>query len=281
MSGIYSYSGYETWLHRLDPRTKLVFTLSYLVLAFLLPSPVVISGVPVPTPLIMCVIIIALIWGVARISPAEYAIFLIYLAPIILGIAFAHTFFLNACPCFAPADVAVLGAASMNGLVRGFEIGFRIAAMGMCFLLFSFTTEPFTWGLSMYRAGLPYKGAFMFAFGMRFYPLLQEEYTTIREALQARGCDLLNGMNPVRLARGMSISAIPLGLGALNRSQNIALSMELRGFSFPEETGVERVLYRDIQLRPLDWLLIITWLGLLVTAIVLRITGVFAPNAFF
>lgn len=281
MSGIYSYSGYETWLHRLDPRTKLVFTISYLVLAFLLPSPLLIGGLPIPTPLIMCVMIIAVIWLVARISPANYMIFLVYLLPIIAGIAFAHTFFLNPCPCFAAPGAGVLGAASRAGLVRGLEIGFRIAAMGICFLLFSFTTEPFAWGLSMYRAGLPYKGAFMFAFGMRFYPLLQEEYITIREALQARGCDLLSGMNPVRLARGMSISAIPLGLGALHRSQNIALSMELRGFSFPEETGVQRELFRDIRLRPLDWALIVFWTAALVLAIVLRIIGVFQPNTFF
>jgi energy-coupling factor transport system permease protein len=281
MSGIYSYSGYETWLHRLDPRTKLVFTISYLVLAFLLPSPIIIGGLPIPTPLIMCLAIIAVIWAIARISPANYMIFLVYLLPIIAGIAFAHTFFLNPCPCFAAPDVAILGVASWVGLVRGLEIGFRIAAMGICFLLFSFTTEPFAWGLSMYRAGLPYKGAFMFAFGMRFYPLLQEEYITIREALQARGCDLLNGMNPLRLARGMSISAIPLGLGALHRSQNIALSMELRGFSFPEETGVQRVLFRDIRLRPLDWALISFWTTVLVLAIVLRIIGVFKPNTFF
>ncbi len=79
MSGIYSYSGYETWLHRLDPRTKLVFTISYLVLAFLLPSPVLIAGVPVPTSIIMCAAIVAVIWAIARISPKQYAIFLVYL----------------------------------------------------------------------------------------------------------------------------------------------------------------------------------------------------------
>ncbi len=281
MSGIYSYSGYETWLHKLDPRTKLTFTISYLVLAFLLPSPIPIAGVPIPTPLIMCIAIIAVIWFIARIHPRQYAIFLVYLIPIILGITFAHTFFLNSCPCFAGSELPILSAASQAGFVRGLEIGFRIAAMGICFLLFSFTTEPFIWGLSMYRAGLPYKAAFMFAFGMRFYPLLQEEYSTIRDALQARGCDLLSGMNPVRLARGMSISAIPLGLGALNRSQNIALSMELRGFSFPDETGVERVLFRDIRLRPIDWALIIFWVAVLVMTIVLRITGVIQPNSFF
>jgi energy-coupling factor transport system permease protein len=272
MSGIYSYSGYETWLHKLDPRTKLIFTISYLILAFVLPSPVLIAGWPISTPLLMFLAMVLVIWLVARIPPARYLAFLVYLIPIVGGIAFAHTFFLNPCPCFA-ADTPLLRSASVDGFLKGLDIGFRIAAMGVAFLLFSFTTEPFTWGLAMYRAGLPYKAAFMFAFGMRFYPLLQEEFMTIRDALKARGSDLLNGLNPVRLIRGMSITAIPLGLGALHRSQNIALSMELRGFSFPEETGVQRELFRDIRMRPLDWALSAVCVGVLLVAIVLRLGG--------
>lgn len=272
MSGIYSYSGYETWLHRLDPRTKLTFTICYLVLAFVLPTPIMIGGVPVSTPLLMFLAIIAAIWLLARIPPTRYMAFLVYLIPIIFGIVFAHSFFLNPCPCLE-TTTPVLRSVSTQGFLKGLDISFRIAAMGVAFLLFSFTTEPFTWGLSMYRAGLPYKAAFMFAFGMRFYPLLQEEFMTIRDALKARGSDMLNGMNPVRLVRGMSVTAIPLGLGALHRSQNIALSMELRGFSFPEETGVQRQLYRDIRMRPLDWALTIFWIVVLLAAIILRLSG--------
>jgi energy-coupling factor transport system permease protein len=272
MSGIYSYSGYETWLHKLDPRTKLTFTICYLILAFVLPSPLLIAGLPISTPLLMFLAMVLVIWFVARIPPARYLAFLVYLIPIVAGIAFAHTFFLNPCPCFAETT-PILRSASVDGFLKGLDIGFRIAAMGVAFLLFSFTTEPFTWGLSMYKAGLPYKAAFMFAFGMRFYPLLQEEFMTIRDALKARGSDLLNGLNPVRLIRGMSITAIPLGLGALHRSQNIALSMELRGFSFPEETGVQRQLFRDIRMRPLDWALTSLCLIVLLGAIVLRLSG--------
>lgn len=277
-SAIYSYSAYQTWFHKLDPRSKLTFVFCYLLLAFLLPTPLVIFGAPLPTPFLMFVLMIFLVWFGARVSPRTYLPFLVYLTPIILGLMFAHTFMLNECPCYSETT-PVLRSASIDGLLFGTAVAFRLGAMAICFLFFSYTTDPFDWGLSMYKAGIPYKGAFMFASAMRFYPMLQDEFVTIQDALKARGSDLLvKWYNPPRMMLGVLTTAIPLGLGGLRRSRNIALSMELRGFSFPEETGVKRVLFRDIRLRTADWVVIVFWLAFLITVAVLRITGVWSAG---
>lgn len=275
-SAIYSYSAYKTWFHGLDPRTKLTFVVSYLLLAFLLPTPVVVGGVPLPTPFVMFVLMILVVWLGVRVSPRTYLPFLVYLMPIILGLMFAHTFLLNECPCFSETS-PVLRGASIDGLLFGTAVAFRLGAMAICFLFFSYTTDPFDWGLSMYKAGIPYKGAFMFASAMRFYPMLQDEFVTIQDALKARGSDLLvKWYNPPRMMLGVLTTAIPLGLGGLRRSRNIALSMELRGFSFPEETGVERQLFRDINLRTADWAVMIFWVAFVVVVAVLRIAGIWS-----
>jgi energy-coupling factor transport system permease protein len=119
----------------------------------------------------------------------------------------------------------------------------------------------------------------MFASAMRFYPLLQEEFITIQDALKARGSDLLvKWYNPIRLMWGVLTTAIPMGLGGLRRSRNIALSMELRGFSFPEETGVQRQLFRDIQLRPADYIIITVWIAIVVMVALLRLTGIWSAG---
>lgn len=277
-SAIYSYSAYQTWFHKLDPRSKLTFVFSYLLLTFLLPTPVVVAGIPWPTPFVMFVLMIFLVWFGARVSPRTYLPFLVYLTPIILGLIFAHTFLLNECPCFSEST-PVLQAASIDGLLFGTAVAFRLGAMAICFLFFSYTTDPFDWGLSMYKAGIPYKGAFMFASAMRFYPMLQDEFVTIQDALKARGSDLLvKWYNPPRMMLGVLTTAIPLGLGGLRRSRNIALSMELRGFSFPEETGVKRQLFRDIRLRAADWVVIIFWVSVLLAVAILRITGIWSAG---
>jgi len=51
---------------------------------------------------------------------------------------------------------------------------------------------------------------------------------------------------------GVVTSAVPLGLGAIRRSQDIAMAMELRGLNLPDELGKPRVLFRDVRLRPID-----------------------------
>jgi energy-coupling factor transport system permease protein len=117
--------------------------------------------------------------------------------------------------------------------------------------------------MAMYRSGLNYKVAFMFAFAMRFFPLLQEELVVIRNALTARGYRAIGSRNPYVFLRGVAISIMPLGLGALRRSRDIALAMELRGFNYAETVGTRRTMFRDIRMHVRDYVVVaISGLGL-------------------
>jgi energy-coupling factor transport system permease protein len=108
----------------------------------------------------------------------------------------------------------------------------------------------------------------MIAFALRFFPLLQEELFVIRSALQARAYAAVGSNNPITLVRGLGVSVIPLGVGALRRSQDIALAMERRGLSFPDQLGTERVIFRDVRLRTWDYVVIVlSLIGLTATII--------------
>jgi len=242
MRPLYQFSGQDSFLHRLDPRTKLIFVVAYLLISFL-----------VPQPWVLFFLLIAAIWLLAGISPAEYYPFLLLMLPIMVAITLVHTFLIEGAPWFWSAAIgSVTVGASVQGLYTGLELGFRLGTMGLAFTLFAMTTEPFQWGMSMYRWGLPYKVAFMFAFAIRLYPLIQEEFIVIQRALRARGSNALSSFNPLRFFPGVVTTAVPLGLGAIRRSQDIAMAMELRGLNLPEETGRPRVLFRDVRLRPVD-----------------------------
>ncbi len=272
MPAIYEYSHVDTPIHRLDPRTKLVATLCYLLMSFVLPSPLRLGPIIISVPFLLAMLIVVALWVLLGVRPWDYLILWLYLLPIVGGITFAHAVFLGGAP-FATIPGTSFEV-SVPGIYHGLDIGFRIVSMGFAFVMFAMTTDPFYWGLSMYKAGLPYKIAFMFAFGMRFFPLLQEEYFVIRDALKARGSDLLTSTNPVKLVKGTAVSAFPLGLGALRRSQNIALAMELRGFSFPEQVGgVPRVLFRDVRLRQPDYTVMAIFVALLLGSLALRFSG--------
>ena len=259
MRPLYQFSGQDSFLHRLDPRTKLIFVVSYLLISFL-----------VPQPWLLFFLLIAAIWGLARISPAEYYPFLLLMLPIMVAITLVHIFLVEGGPYFWSTYIGrVHVGASIPGLYTGLGLGFRLGTMGLAFTLFAMTTEPFQWGMSMYRWGLPYKIAFLFAFAIRLYPLIQEEFIVIQKALKARGSNALSSFNPLRFFPGVVTTAVPLGLGAIRRSQDIAMAMELRGLNLPEEIGRPRILFREVRLRPVDVTImtacVVVLAGLLIT----------------
>jgi energy-coupling factor transport system permease protein len=239
MKLLYQFAAGDSFLHRLDPRTKLVFVVCFLISTFLL-----------PVPWVMPVAIVAIIWIFGRVSPLEYLVFILFLLPLMTAIVLIHLL-TDGPPYF---DTPLLGVLPLSrpGWDAGLLVAFRLAAMGIAFIMFSMTTDPFDWGMAMYQSGLNYKVAFMFAFAMRFFPLLQEELVVIRNALTARGYRAIGSRNPYVFLRGVAISIMPLGLGALRRSRDIALAMELRGFNYAETVGARRTVFRDIRMRPRD-----------------------------
>ncbi len=239
MKLLYQFSAGDSFLHRLDPRTKLVFVVCFLISTFLLPH-----------PWAMPLVIITIIWALGRVSPLEYLVFILFLLPLMTAIVLIHLL-TDGPPYFDPPLLGVIPI-SRPGWDAGLLVAFRLAAMGIAFIMFSMTTDPFDWGMAMYQSGLNYKVAFMFAFAMRFFPLLQEELVVIRNALTARGYRAIGSRNPYVFLRGVAISIMPLGLGALRRSRDIALAMELRGFNYAETVGARRTVFRDIRMRPRD-----------------------------
>jgi energy-coupling factor transport system permease protein len=250
MKLLYQFSAGDSLLHRLDPRTKLAFVVCFLISTFLLPH-----------PWVMPLIIIAIIWIFGRISPLEYLVFILFLLPLMTAIVVIHLL-TDGPPYFG---TPLLGGLPLSrpGWDAGLLVAFRLAAMGIAFIMFSMTTDPFDWGMAMYQSGLNYKVAFMFAFAMRFFPLLQEELAVIRNALTARGYPAIGSRNPYVFLRGVAISIMPLGLGALRRSRDIALAMELRGFNYAETVGGPRTVFRDIRMRSRDYAVVaLSLLGL-------------------
>ena len=260
MKPLYAFSAQDSFLHRLDPRTKLIFVLTYLLASFL-----------VGQPWMLFLILIFTIWFLAGISPKEYYQFLLWMLPLMVGITFVHTTFIGDAPYFGSLDLGLVTFTfSHEGFANGMTLAFRLGTMGLAFTLFAMTTDPFLWGMSMYKWGLPYKAAFMFAFAIRLFPLIQEEFLTIQRALKARGSNSLSSFNPIVFFPGIVMTAVPLGIGSIRRSRDIAIAMELRGLNIPRQTGKERVLFREPALRTLDVLIIVACVAAL--AVLLALT---------
>jgi energy-coupling factor transport system permease protein len=256
MKYLYQFSAGDSPFHRLDPRSKLIFVICYMIAGFIFPY-----------PWWMFVAVVLMIWVFARISIKDYWVFVIYMLPIMTVLIVIQML------VGGPPVVQIFGLEipflSYPGFMLGTKIAFRLAVTGMSFIMFSMTTDPFDFGLSLYKARVSYRVAYMIAFALRFFPLLQEELFVIRSALQARAYVSIGARNPVTVVQGLAISVVPFGVGALRRSQDIALAMERRGLRFPDLLGTKRVIFRDVRLRFWDYFVIVISLLGLVAAIVI------------
>lgn len=256
MKFLYQFSAGKSFFHSLDPRAKLIFVICYTVAAFFFPY---------PWWLFLGMILI--IQWLAKISIKNYWIFVLYMLPLMTVLVLVQTL-VGPLPHISlfGQEISFL---SLPGFELGIRIAFRLATTGMGFMMFSMTTDPFDFGLSLYRTGLSYRVAYMIAFALRFFPLLQEELFVIRSALQARAYVSIGARNPITLVRGLGVSVVPLGVGALRRSQDIALAMERRGLGFPDQLGTERTIFRDIRLRGKDFIIMaLSILGMIAVIVV-------------
>jgi energy-coupling factor transport system permease protein len=121
----------------------------------------------------------------------------------------------------------------------------RLANLSLLGVEFMMWTHPTDIALMWVSLGMPYRYALLGGLALRFFPVLQREVTRIFEAQQVRGQAL---ETPWQRIRGLVATLLPLVLRVLRRTNEIALSMELRAFGY----APTRTYLRQIRLKALD-----------------------------
>jgi energy-coupling factor transport system permease protein len=125
------------------------------------------------------------------------------------------------------------GVLSLEGVLYGLNIVFKTLTMMLGFALAIFTTDFNTMIVSLVKAGMSYKMAFILSSTFRFFPLLFEESRAIIEAQRLRGL-ALEQMGMFKRLRIYARVAVPLMLSALVKSQALEVVLQSRAFSSSE-----------------------------------------------
>lgn len=210
-------------VHRLDPRTKILAMIAYIVLVFL------VRAMPVFAVPLLFVLGALLISGV----PARYA--LSSLRPMRWLIAFM--FLIN---LFFTQGERVLFSwwiirVTAEGLRQAVFISLRLILLVAGTSLLTLTTSPIALTDGLERLLKPLKRirfpahelAMMMTIALRFIPTLLEETERIRKAQMARGADFETGGLLAR-ARAMVPLLVPLFVSAFRRADELAMAMESR-----------------------------------------------------
>ena len=254
----------DTLVHRLDPRTKLILTLIYIVALFtailyagyllvflFLASSILISRIRLKNILsgLKPLVIIVLITGILNLFYTKGEHLLVH--------------FWRVSIYWEGVETAVFMALRIMLLIAGT-------------LLLTYTTSPLqlTDGLEsllnpLKKLHVPvHELAMMMSIALRFIPTLIEETDKIMSAQRARGADFETG-GLIAKAKAMLPLLIPLFVSAFRRADELATAMESRCY----HGGEGRTRMKQLCMARRDWVALAIGVLLLVLVILFRRLG--------
>lgn len=150
-------------------------------------------------------------------------------------------------------------------LIYSISMSIRFITLMSSFSLFFLTTSPDDLSLALEQSHVPYEFCFAFTTAVRFVPVLANEAQTIMDAQKSRGLELEKG-NFLKRIRNYVPILIPLIVGAIRRSLELAEAMESRAFGAKEQ----RTNLYVLKIKMADYVTLISSLAVLAMAIYIR-----------
>lgn len=249
------YYNTDSIIHRMDPRTKIVWTLVYVVTLFLARNPFLY----LTAFLALGVYIRASRVPLRFIGKGLKALGMLILFTVVMTL-------------FTVGGVKVVWEwyfirITEAGLRAAVYLGLRLIFMilGSCMMTYTTTPNALTDGLEkmlgwLNRIRVPvHEFAMIMSLALRFVPILVEELDKIMKAQMARGIDFQEGNLFERLKKLIPIM-IPLFVSAIRRSNELAMAMEARCY----HGGEGRTKMKPLKYQRRDYIaygLIITYLA--------------------
>lgn len=251
----------ESFIHRLDPRIKIIATILFIVELFVVDDFIGFGVCAVALGSIVCV------------SKVPLNFIMRGLKPILLIIIF--TFCLN----IFMVDGKVLWQwgflkITVEGLYTAAFMGLRLVLLIIGSSLLTLTTKPIslTDGIERMLGPLSHIGvptheiAMMMSIALRFIPTLLEETDKIMKAQQARGADFESG-NIFSRAKSLIPILVPLFVSAFRIAQDLAMAMEARCY----RGGKGRTRMHEMKFGGRDIVAMIGLIAFLAVVILMRI----------
>ena len=231
-------------IHRLDPRTKIILTVFYIVAVFLANSPIAFLAIALS--------VLSLIF----ISGISLRVILKGIKPIIYVLIF--TALINIFMTKAESDPILsfwVIKVYKEGIIRAVFMALRVVLLivGTSVLL-TYTTSPIslTDGIEkllspLKKIGVPvHIFAMMMTIALRFIPTLIEETEKIMNAQKSRGADFSSG-SLVKRAKALIPILIPLFVSSFKRADELAVAMECRCYRGDKKrTKLVKLTYRAL-----------------------------------
>lgn len=253
-------------LHRLDPRSKIILMVAFIVLVFCTSNYVSLS------------LVVASVFAVVLLSRVPLRLYFKSLKMIVVIVIITsalNLFYGTGDPIWQWGIIKI----TLEGINNAVFIAVRILCLILISSTLTFTTSPNDLTDALERLMKPlsifkikvHEIAMMMTIALRFVPLLLEETDKIMAAQKARGADMESGSFVQRIKALVPV-LIPLFVSAFRRAYELAVAMECRCY----QGGSGRTRMKVLKMGLRDYISILA-VSILIVGVVL--CNVYLPQA--
>ncbi|AZB41285.1 energy-coupling factor transporter transmembrane protein EcfT [Bacillus sp. FJAT-42376] len=251
----------HSFVHKLDPRAKLLLVFFFVFIVFLANNTITYTVLGLFTIFIVSLTKLPPRFLVSGLKPILWIILFTFILHILVTkqgpVLFQFSFI----------------SVHEEGLRQGIFISLRFLYLILITTLLTLTTTPIevTDGMEnllhpFKKLGLPvHELALMMSIALRFIPTLTDETDKIMKAQMARGVDFSSGPLTKRVQSIVPL-LVPLFISAFKRAEELATAMEARGY----QGGEGRTKYRQLKWDSRDSAMMIMLLVLTILLLFLR-----------
>ncbi len=245
------YLDYNTVIHRLDPRTKLILFLYAFIGLVLYEHPLWMLPIAI---LILLQTALARAW--INLWRLRYLLFLLTVWSLVLW------------NLFVAGDTPLFLFVSKESLLFSIARTMLVLLMIIAGVNLISTTRNEELVLGLIKFGLPYRVGFALSTSLRLVPTTADSLQTIAQAQRSRGLDLESGNVLERLRKWLPL-LIPVFITTIRSTNIFGMALESKGFG----ARPDRTFYLQTEMHTIDWVLLILGGIITVTAVYLNILG--------
>lgn len=258
------YYPVESFVHRLDPRLKLVFLIAYIVAIFLADS---FCGLAVCAGALVLIIAFARVPLRKILRSVRGILFLVVFTAVI------NVLFHGGDEVWAEWWIFTI---TKQGVIFSAFLILCLVLLVMCSCMLTYTTTPvsLTDGIESLLTPLKWirfpvhELALIMSIALRFIPILMDETERIKNAQKARGADF-ESRGLIKKVRAIIPILIPLLLSAFRRADELGDAMEARCYT----GGKHRTKYKKLRFSWRDLIALLLISAVMTGVVLLRVYG--------
>lgn len=246
---MFLYLDKDTYMHRLDPRSKIFVMIATFCIALMFQS----------IPILLAVAMLVIGYGasgkiLSNLNRIKLVLIMISLFSVVIW------------SVMGKGSTRLLGMITQEGLIYGIAMGIKLDVMIIAGMIFLSSTKIEELSLALQKLRIPYRVAFAFSTAIRLVPMIVSTTYIIMQAQKSRGLDLDSGNMLTRIKKYIPL-LIPVFISVIRGTNVFAMALESKGFGYSDQ----RSSYLQIGYKTNDIVLLSSTLLLLLVSVYLKI----------